>query len=112
MSNEILQLAEAMQWAAGPAHPITEIQRRISQRNPLSPWGVWTLIGLIRHLDRQRWVAGLVQYQLQGSGPELAAAGALAHPEGIAQQGVVPGFIDWEYYFHGRGCCITHRVTG
>ena len=19
---------------------------------------------------------------------------------------------EWEYYFHGRGCCITHKVDG
>jgi hypothetical protein len=19
---------------------------------------------------------------------------------------------EWEYYFHGKGCCLTHRVTG
>ena len=35
-----------------------------------------------------------------------------AHPEGVPQSGPVPGLSEWEYYFHGRGCCPTHEVNG
>src|SRR5262249_27557758 len=27
-------------------------------------------------------------------------------------QGPVPGLPEWEYCFHGIGCCLTNRVTG
>jgi hypothetical protein len=37
--------------------------------------------------------------------------GALGHPQ-VPQSGPVPGLPEWEYYFHGKGCCLTHRVTG
>jgi hypothetical protein len=30
----------------------------------------------------------------------------------IPQQGIVPGLPAWESYFHGRGCCLTHRTSG
>jgi hypothetical protein len=38
--------------------------------------------------------------------------GALGHPEDIPQSGLVPGLTDWEYFFHGKGCCLTHRGSG
>ncbi len=49
--------------------------------------------------------------RLQAEPAALAIEGALAHPE-IPQQGIVPGLPAWEYYFHGRGCCLTHRTSG
>jgi hypothetical protein len=36
----------------------------------------------------------------------------LGHPEGVPQSGPVPGLPEWEYYFHGRGCSLTHKVEG
>ena len=78
---------------------------------PLSPWDIWMLLCLIRHRDRQQFVAETVAYRLQGDHNALAAMGAMGHPE-RPQQGIVPGLLDWEYYFHGRGCCLTHRVSG
>jgi hypothetical protein len=42
----------------------------------------------------------------------IAVMGALGHPPEIPQQGLVPGLTEWEYYFHGKGCCLTHRGTG
>jgi hypothetical protein len=38
--------------------------------------------------------------------------GAFGHPEDIPQSGLVPGLPKWEYYFHGRGCCLTNRISG
>jgi hypothetical protein len=76
-----------------------------------SPWETWTLIGLIRHRERQRWVADLITYRLGGELDLLAALGSLGHPAGDAA-GTVPGLPEWEYYFHGIGCCVTHKVTG
>jgi hypothetical protein len=77
-----------------------------------SPWEAWTLIGLARHRGRQVWVADLVRTRLRGAPSDLAAVGALGHPEGVPQSGPVPGMPEWEYYFHGRGCCLTHKVDG
>ncbi len=77
-----------------------------------SPWNTWTLIGLIRHRERQVWVAEIIRTRLRGSLTELAARGWLGHPDGVSQRGPVPGLPDWEYFFHGRGCCISHKVDG
>jgi hypothetical protein len=77
-----------------------------------SPWETWTLIGLVRHRERQLWVAEVISTRLRGSPSALAAIGAFGHPDGIPQSGSVPGMPEWEYYFHGRGCCITHKVDG
>lgn len=76
-----------------------------------APWETWTLIGLVRHRNRQLWVADIVRTRLRGNLADLAAMGSLGHPEG-EQGGSVPGMPEWKYYFHGRGCCITHKVTG
>src|SRR4051794_20489515 len=67
-----------------------------------SPWEMWTLIGLVRHRERQLWVADIIRSRLRGSPSDLAAGGAFGHPEGILQSGPVPGMPEWEYYFHGK----------
>lgn len=77
-----------------------------------SPWNTWTLIGFTRHRERQLWVAEIICKRLRGALADLAAIGALGHPHGVAQSGSVPGMPDWEYFFHGRGCCVTHKVDG
>jgi hypothetical protein len=69
------------------------------------------MIGLVRHRKRQLWVAEVVRNRLGGSLTDLARLGALGHPQG-PQSGTVPGLPEWEYYFHGKGCCLTHKVTG
>jgi hypothetical protein len=77
-----------------------------------SPWLTWTLIALVRHRRRQAWVGELVRKRLGGDLGLLAACGALGHPDWKSPCGTVPGLPEWEYYFHGIGCCLTHRVTG
>ncbi len=87
--------------------------RRLPEPDVLpSPWETWTLIGLARHRGRQLWVADIIRTRLRGTPSDLAVVGALGHPEGVPQLGPVPGMPEWEYYFHGRGCCITHKVDG
>ena len=76
-----------------------------------SPWETWTLFGLVRHRHRQLWVGSLVTTVLGGRLLELARMGAFGHPP-VPPSGPVPGLPEWEYYFHGKGCCLTHRVTG
>jgi len=78
---------------------------------PLSPWEIWTLLCLVRHRSRQQFVADTMKFRLGCEPGDLATAMAMGHPD-RPQKGVVPGLCDWEYYFHGRGCCLTHRVTG
>jgi hypothetical protein len=77
-----------------------------------SPWEMWTLIGLVRHRERQLWVAEIIRTRLRGAPSDLAALGAFGHPEGVPQSGPVPGMPECEYYFHGRGCCISHKIDG
>lgn len=77
-----------------------------------SPWATWTLIGLVRHRRRQLWVADVVANRLGGDLVAIARIGALGHPSDIPQHGLVPGLTEWEYFFHGKGCCLTHRGTG
>ena len=78
---------------------------------PIDPWMSWTLLSLIQHRQRQQFVLDTMRFKLSGDAETLAAAGALGHPN-VPQQGVVPGDADWEYYFHGIGCCLTHRNSG
>ncbi len=77
-----------------------------------SPWETWTLFGFVRHRERQSWVAEIVRDRLQGNLRHLAGRGSLGHPADVPQSGSVPGLPEWEYYFHGRGCCVTHKVDG
>src|SRR5262249_42532713 len=56
-----------------------------------SPWDTWTLVGLVRHRKRQLSVAEIIRTRLGGSLMELAHLGALGHPDGVPQSGIVPG---------------------
>jgi hypothetical protein len=107
-------LLDAFRRAEGPAptDPVSFV-RGLPEPGALpSPWETWTLIGLVRHRQRQAWVAEIIGKRLGASLPGLAAFGALGHPDGVAQSGSVPGSPEWEYFFHGRGCCLTHKVDG
>lgn len=76
------------------------------------PWATWALVGLARHLRRQLWVAEVVRSRLGGDLESLAHRGAFGHPEGVPQEGLVPGLTDWEFFFHGCGCMLSNRITG
>jgi hypothetical protein len=77
-----------------------------------SPWDTWTLIGLARHHKRQMWVAEIVSARLRVDPADLATMMAFGRPDNVPQNGPVPGIPEWEYYFHGSGCCISHKVNG
>lgn len=98
--------------AAASAHDweLEKLAYLANERSTLSPWAAWLLVCLIRHHERQQWLAGIMKYRLTGEPETMARAGALQHPS--PGRGVVPGEQDWEYRFHGIGCCLTHRVTG
>src|SRR5262245_28750961 len=74
-----------------------------------TPWETWALIGLVRHRQRQLWVGEIVTTRLGGSLLALADYGYGGHPTEVPYRGPVPGLPEWEYDFHGRGCCVTHR---
>ncbi len=114
MNPSLHALLEAFKSFANepPTDVCTFIQRLLGPGALPSPWVTWTLIGLARHRRRQQWVAEIVQTRLRGDTNVLAARGSLGHPGGVSQSGSVPGMPDWEYYFHGRGCCLTHKVDG
>src|SRR3954447_20058679 len=77
-----------------------------------TPWETWTLIGLFRHRERQWWVPEVIRTRLRGDPSTVARLGSMGHPDGVKQSGTVPGLPEWEYFFHGIGCCLTHKVTG
>jgi hypothetical protein len=114
MDAPIHRLLDAFRKAGdGPPPDLTAFLERLPEPGALpSPWETWTLIGLVRHRERQLWVADIMRTRLRGDPSALAALGALGHPEGVEQSGSVPGMPEWEYYFHGRGCCLTHKVNG
>lgn len=106
--KRFVQLFEEMP-AEGPLCEI--VSEATAEKEKLSPWHFWLLVCLARHHVRQNWVADIIKYRLGGDLNLLANAGASGHPE-IPQQGLVPKDSEWEYYFHGCGCCLTHRGTG
>ena len=92
---------------------LAEALRRLPEpTETLSPWEAWILIGLARHRARQYWVSDIIKTRLLGSPVDLASIGGLAHSRSFPQHGTVPGMPEWEYYFHGIGCCLTHRDEG
>ena len=101
----LAQIAEARQeaelpWREWAVEPLE-----------LPTWQAWTLLGLVRHRGRQQFVLDTIRYRLNADQDAIAAGGAFGHPD-IPQKGIVPGLSEWEYFFHGRGCCLTHRTTG
>lgn len=69
------------------------------------------MLCLIRHRGRQQFVLENMRTRLDADPEVIARAGAMGHPD-MPRVGLVPGDTDWEYRFHGRGCSMTHRVTG
>jgi hypothetical protein len=112
MESEFDSLFRALVEARGPQPPdLTAAVRALPAVGLLPlPWETWTLLGLVRHRRRQLWVGEIVTDRLGGDRLELARMGAFGHPQ-VPQSGPVPGLPEWEYYFHGRGCCLTNRVT-
>lgn len=107
---------EVLRWLESRASPLDAELNRIWTERPLftglDHWSLWTLICLLRHRDRQKWVGYIVESRLKGDLRQIGCAGAFGHPESLPQSGDVPGEADWEYYFHGCGCCLTNKVTG
>ena len=87
------------------------LQTLIGSPIGLSPWEGWLVLCLIRHRRRQQFVLENMRTRLDGDPEVIARAGAMGHPD-MPRVGLVPGDTDWEYRFHGRGCSMTHRVTG
>src|SRR5262245_20079010 len=67
-----------------------------------SPWECWTLLSLIWRRQRQLWACEVFRGHLADRFVDEDASG----------RGIVPGWLEWEYFFHGIGCRLTHRVTG
>lgn len=113
MDPKIDRLLAAFRRAReGPPHDVAAFVRQLPEPGALpSPWETWTLIGLVRHRERQLWVAEIIRTRLGGDLHELSALGSMGHPPGEGV-GSVPGLPEWEYRFHGIGCCITHKVNG
>lgn len=70
----------------------------------------WLTLALVEYRKLQDWVGTLVEERLGGELKRIGARGYGGHPE--RSRGVVPGLPDWEFYFHGRGCMLTHRIDG
>ena len=117
----------AMQVIVPSAKQVNEVLTRLASNVPVSNaeladviaeppldtglehWSLWTLASLARHVERQKWVGYVVETRLRGDLAQLGAAGAFGHPEKLPQSGDVPDLPEWEYFFHGKGCCLTHK---
>lgn len=109
MSSHVEDIAAALkQIVSLPSDPDLDSLR---PGTCLSPWSLWLLLALVRHVERQRWVGQIAAGRLEADLPAMSVAGALAHPDG-PQSGLVPDATEWQYDFHGRGCCVTNRITG
>lgn len=110
--NEVLKAAIpgvlARSHADVPSQDDFERALRQPLNTGLTRWELWPLVAFLRHERRQKWVGYLVESKLRGSGVELAGKGALGHPEGFEQEGEVPDTPGWRYFYHGRGCCLSH----
>jgi hypothetical protein len=114
MDSQIVKLLDAVRQA-GCSSPddIPAFLESLPDAGTLpSPWETWTLFGFIRHRERQYWVRDIIQNKLSGNSSAIAAMGNMGHPEGVPPSGSVPTMPEWEYEFHGQGCCLTHKVTG
>lgn len=112
MASAVFQVAEALKRAlssSGASLPAD--QPGLAVAIPISPWAIWVLFSLVRHERRQQWVAEVASNILGADLDAISAAGYSGHPP-IERRGLVPGMSDWEYDFHGRGCCLTNRISG
>ena len=75
----------------------------------IDPQETYAMACFLRHERRQDWVRLIVESRLLKQGSDFAAKGAFALDESEEQDGAVPGEPGWKYYFHGRGCCLTHE---
>jgi hypothetical protein len=78
----------------------------------LDHWTLWLLVGLSKHVARQKWAAGVVESLLEGDLRKIGTLGSLAHAEEADQSGKVPDCHGWTYRFHGRGCCLVNDRDG
>src|SRR5215472_5458536 len=75
-----------------------------------SPWETWTLIGFVRHRERQYWVRDTIHTRLKGDSAALGAMGALGgHPDGMEQSGSVPGMPEWSTTFTAEAAASPTR---
>ena len=87
---------------------LCEVLRKVSILESDESYTLTVLVALYKHIEKQKWVGGVVASILGADLDELGLIGAFAHPEHLSQEGDVPGLKDWKYYFHGQGCCLTH----
>ena len=110
------QVNEVLSRLASNAPPSNAELLQVFTEPPLDTgldhWSLWTLVCLHKHLDRQRWVAYIVESRLKGDLRQIGSAGAFGQPEALPQSGKVPDEPEWKYFFHGCGCCLTNEVTG
>lgn len=112
-ANKVNEILKRLESDTPPTD--TELNQVLAQQpvfTGLDHWSLWTLVCLCRHLDRQKWVGYIVESRLKGDLRLIGCAGAFGHPEALPQLGDVPGEPEWNYYFHGCGCCLTNKVTG
>src|SRR5215469_2407067 len=110
---QVKLVVDRIQSANGPSEAELENMLEVPiLRTGLSHWSLWVLVCLRRHVERQKWVALIIESRLKGNLSQIGGAGAFGHPEEFPQSGAVPGEEEWDYFFHGRGCCLTNRISG
>jgi hypothetical protein len=77
---DALLAAIARAGEPAPADLVTALRSLPGPGMLPSPWETWTLIGLVRYRERQRWVADFVRDRLRGAPSDLTVGGALGQP--------------------------------
>lgn len=77
----------------------------------LDPWNGWLLLGLVHHRNKQYFVEQTVKTRLLET-PNDPFDPFSRQLRLQRRSGIVPGLSEWEFYFHGLGCCLTNRITG
>ena len=67
------------------------------------------LADLVRHVDRQGWLAVVVFTDLGGDPEIIGEHGALGHPADCPPSGPLASHPGWSYRFHGMGCAFEHE---
>lgn len=77
----------------------------------LDPWNGWLLLGLVHHRNKQYFVEQTIKTRLLET-PNDPFDPFSRQLRLQRRSGIVPGLSEWEFYFHGLGCCLTNRITG
>jgi hypothetical protein len=93
MDVEVARRLEAEVRAVVSEAPAPTPSELLQEESAPSVAHGWLLLCLLRQVSRQRWLRHMVRERITGRGIE-------------EEEGDVPGYAGWRYFFHGIGCCF------